>query len=225
VLAQPYEAEMRIQVGLPFLPNNEVSPDSTPLRRSKYVDSHIRPYRCRIMDSPDCRDAKFSSNACLLRHEREAHGDHNHGLNPYLCIFPSCERAKAPNGFPRAWNRRDHMMRVHGYEDERDISKKRTTAHGQSKRRKATSVPMQRSGSSAVSKVQAMSNVSVPIPVYAPTDRTQYVAHPSTYSMMPRAPMMTQYASMADVQFAQPQPMAISRTSGPIQPYHGMYSM
>jgi hypothetical protein len=225
VRAQPHEAEMRIQVGLPFLPHGGFSPNSAPPRHSKYVDSHIRPYRCRIMDSPDCRDAKFSSNACLLRHEREAHGDHNHGLNPYLCIFPGCERAKAPNGFPRAWNRRDHMMRVHGYEDERDISKKRNNTHTQNKRRKATSVPMQRSGSSAVSKVQAMSSIAAPIPVYAPTNRTQYMAQPSTYSMMPQATMMTQYTTMADVQFAQPQAMAISRTSGLVQPYTGMYSM
>lgn len=53
---------------------------------SKYLDSHLKPYRCKV---PACMDAQlqFSSNACLFRHEREAHGFHGHGDNPHLCLF------------------------------------------------------------------------------------------------------------------------------------------
>lgn len=57
----------------------------------------------------------FSSNACLFRHEREAHGFHGHGDNPHLCLFEGCDRAIPGNGFPRRWNLFDHMKRVHDY--------------------------------------------------------------------------------------------------------------
>ncbi|EEP75361.1 predicted protein [Uncinocarpus reesii 1704] len=78
----------------------------------KYLDSHLKPYRCKV---PQCVDAHFSSNACLFRHEREAHGMHGHGENPHLCRFPSCDRSIPGNGFPRRWNLHDHMRRVHDY--------------------------------------------------------------------------------------------------------------
>ncbi|KAL1960633.1 hypothetical protein VTO42DRAFT_7212 [Malbranchea cinnamomea] len=78
----------------------------------KYLDSHLKPYRCKV---PQCVDAHFSSNACLFRHEREAHGMHGHGENPHLCLFSSCERSIPGNGFPRRWNLHDHMRRVHDY--------------------------------------------------------------------------------------------------------------
>ncbi|OAL69263.1 hypothetical protein A7D00_6725 [Trichophyton violaceum] len=78
----------------------------------KYLDSHLKPYRCKV---PQCVDAHFSSNACLFRHEREAHGMHGHGENPHLCHFPACERSIPGNGFPRRWNLHDHMRRVHDY--------------------------------------------------------------------------------------------------------------
>ena len=58
----------------------------------------------------------FSSTACLLRHEREAHSMHGHGNKPHLCHFPDCERAAEDNGFPRRWNLFDHMKRVHDYD-------------------------------------------------------------------------------------------------------------
>ena len=57
----------------------------------------------------------FSSTACLLRHEREAHGMHGHGEKPYQCEFTDCERSFSGNGFPRRWNLQDHMKRVHDY--------------------------------------------------------------------------------------------------------------
>ncbi|PKY08432.1 putative C2H2 finger domain protein [Aspergillus campestris IBT 28561] len=80
----------------------------------KYLDSHLKPYRCRI---PACMDAQlqFSSNACLFRHEREAHGLHGHGDNPHLCLFEGCDRSVPGFGFPRRWNLFDHMRRVHDY--------------------------------------------------------------------------------------------------------------
>ncbi|KAL4900820.1 hypothetical protein BDW74DRAFT_182405 [Aspergillus multicolor] len=80
----------------------------------KYLDSHLKPYRCRV---PTCMDAQlhFSSNACLFRHEREAHGLHGHGDNPHLCLFEGCDRSIPGYGFPRRWNLYDHMRRVHDY--------------------------------------------------------------------------------------------------------------
>lgn len=38
---------------------------------------------------------------------------HGHGDKPYLCAYEGCERGALGNGFPRQWNLRDHMKRVH----------------------------------------------------------------------------------------------------------------
>lgn len=38
---------------------------------------------------------------------------HGHGDKPYLCSYEGCDRALPGNGFPRNWNLRDHMRRVH----------------------------------------------------------------------------------------------------------------
>ncbi|KAK8195726.1 hypothetical protein BKA81DRAFT_151037 [Phyllosticta paracitricarpa] len=78
----------------------------------KYVDSHLKPFRCKIAS---CINVEFSSTACLLRHEREAHGMHGHGSKPHLCAYADCERAIPGNGFPRRYNLYDHMKRVHDY--------------------------------------------------------------------------------------------------------------
>ncbi|KAJ5116158.1 hypothetical protein N7456_000506 [Penicillium angulare] len=80
----------------------------------KYLDSHLKPYRCKV---PACvgNQLRFSSNACLFRHEREAHGLHGHGDNPHLCLWEGCERSVPGYGFPRRWNLYDHMRRVHDY--------------------------------------------------------------------------------------------------------------
>lgn len=40
---------------------------------------------------------------------------HGHGDRPYHCQFADCERSQPGNGFPRKWNLRDHMKRVHNY--------------------------------------------------------------------------------------------------------------
>jgi len=86
----------------------------TPLKCNydKYVDSHLKPFRC---NKKVCVGVQFSSTACLLRHEREAHGMHGHGSRPHLCHFADCERSVPGNGFPRRYNLFDHMKRVHDY--------------------------------------------------------------------------------------------------------------
>lgn len=84
------------------------------IHRSKYIDSHLKPYRC---NDSGCEDLKFSSTACQLRHEREAHGSHGHGQKPFLCLYDGCDRSRPEGGFPRSWNRSDHMKRVHGHKD------------------------------------------------------------------------------------------------------------
>ncbi len=38
---------------------------------------------------------------------------HGHGEKPYLCTYEGCDRAQPGHGFPRQWNLRDHMRRVH----------------------------------------------------------------------------------------------------------------
>ncbi|KAI1433408.1 hypothetical protein GGR50DRAFT_506036 [Xylaria sp. CBS 124048] len=85
-------------------------PEKLKCNYDKFVDSHLKPYRCK---AEACENARFSSTACLLRHEREAHAMHGHGDKPYLCTYEGCERAMSGNGFPRQWNLRDHMRRVH----------------------------------------------------------------------------------------------------------------
>ncbi|KAI4862176.1 hypothetical protein F4820DRAFT_35045 [Hypoxylon rubiginosum] len=85
-------------------------PEKLKCNYDKFVDSHLKPYRCKI---ESCENARFSSTACLLRHEREAHAMHGHGDKPYLCTYEGCDRAVPGNGFPRQWNLKDHMRRVH----------------------------------------------------------------------------------------------------------------
>ncbi|CAN8096921.1 unnamed protein product [Discula destructiva] len=85
-------------------------PEKLKCNYDKFVDSHLKPYRCKL---DICRELKFSSTACLLRHEREAHGMHGHGTKPYPCTYAGCDRAQPGNGFPRKWNLHDHMHRVH----------------------------------------------------------------------------------------------------------------
>ncbi len=79
---------------------------------SKYIDTHLKPFICKV---GQCDDQKFSSTACLLRHEREAHGMHGHGDKPFLCLYDGCDRSVEGSGFPRRYNWLDHMKRVHDY--------------------------------------------------------------------------------------------------------------
>ncbi|KAL1963075.1 hypothetical protein VTN77DRAFT_8721 [Rasamsonia byssochlamydoides] len=102
----------------------------------KYLDSHLKPYRCKV---PACMAQKlhFSSNACLFRHEREAHGFHGHGDNPHLCLFEGCDRSIPGYGFPRRWNLYDHMKRVHDYtSSDQPSSPENNSAGGQASKKK-----------------------------------------------------------------------------------------
>ena len=83
-----------------------------PCLSSKFIDSHLKPFRCKM---EACAKMEFSSTACLLRHEREAHGLHGHGEKPNLCEYAGCDRATPGNGFPRRYNLFDHMKRVHDH--------------------------------------------------------------------------------------------------------------
>ncbi|KAI8930563.1 hypothetical protein NX059_012173 [Plenodomus lindquistii] len=91
--------------------------DHKPTKRKcdydKYVDSHIKPFRC---NNKACDKISFSSNACLLRHKREAHGVHGPSSGPHLCEYKGCERAAVGHGFARRYNLLDHMKRVHQHE-------------------------------------------------------------------------------------------------------------
>lgn len=96
----------------------------------KFLDSHIKPFRCK---REKCDDVKFSSTACLLRHERENHGMHGHGDRPHLCYYPECDRSRIGHGFPRRYNAFDHMKRVHGWKGDQNnpsSSPKEGTAPG-----------------------------------------------------------------------------------------------
>ena len=147
---------------------------------SKNLDSHLRPYRCKA-DNPDCQEKAFSSNAVLFRHEREAHGLHGHGDNPWTCAYDGCERRKHGNGFPRKWNLYDHMRRVHGHSGE-ECNDQRASVDVHRKRKGATgskSVPMKRSTSSQLKAKHASASYSKdsrhaptlsrpePLPVYS----------------------------------------------------------
>lgn len=66
---------------------------------------------------------------------------HGHGDKPFLCSYDGCDRSMPGNGFPRQWNLRDHMRRVHN--DNRLPGSPTGTAQGQqpSKGRKRKDAP------------------------------------------------------------------------------------
>jgi hypothetical protein len=164
----------------------------------------LRPYKCRCaLPGMDCEDQRFSSNACLFRHEREAHGKHGHGDNPYLCKYAHCPRAAAKNGVPRSWNQRDHMKRVHNWKPEDDEDEQPQGRHSENGRRRKgsgapTSVPMKRSESSQYGR-HAVAPYSRDGRRAVTSSRHQDVK----YSSMQTGNMMTYDVSMGDMQFAQ----------------------
>ncbi|KAF2220898.1 hypothetical protein BDZ85DRAFT_265950 [Elsinoe ampelina] len=109
------------QDGMYHCPFDDCAHQPTPLKCNydKFIDSHIKPFRCR---NAHCSEQQFSSTACLLRHEREAHGLHGHGERPNLCQYQDCDRARPGNGFPRHYNLMDHMRRVHGHETKEEAN-------------------------------------------------------------------------------------------------------
>ncbi|TKA22569.1 hypothetical protein B0A50_08139 [Salinomyces thailandicus] len=96
-------------------PSCQHKPTKLKCNYDKFIDSHLKPFRCKV---DACAKQEFSSTACLLRHEREAHGMHGHGDRPHLCYYPGCERGMLGNGFPRRYNLFDHMRRVHDHKDD-----------------------------------------------------------------------------------------------------------
>jgi hypothetical protein len=136
---------------------------------SKFVDSHLKPYRCKALA---CENARFSSTACLLRHEREAHAMHGHGEKPFLCRFEGCERGTPGNGFPRHWNLCDHMKRVH--------NRSPSPPHGSNKPARSSrkrNNEASESGSSKRSPVNASSSVekaSAPIPTMSLSEQYKH---------------------------------------------------
>ncbi|KAJ5692717.1 hypothetical protein N7462_002140 [Penicillium macrosclerotiorum] len=112
---------------------------------SKYLDSHLKPYRCKVAACMESQ-LRFSSNACLFRHEREAHGFHGHGDNPHLCHFEGCERSVPGFGFPRRWNLHDHMRRVHDYNSSERHSSPENSPPGVPTKKKDSSAGRKRRG-------------------------------------------------------------------------------
>jgi hypothetical protein len=110
-------------------------------QHSKYLDSHLKPYQCK---HAECGELKFSSNACLFRHEREAHGMHFYGKNPHRCQYAGCDRSI--EGFPRRWNLHDHMKRVHKHNSSQPMDTKEDYSDYE--------IPNKRKGSGAPSSCQ-----------------------------------------------------------------------
>ena len=111
---KPTKLKCNYEYELPSLPDMSAHRLlTTPCPRSKFIDSHLKPFRCKF---ESCAKQEFSSTACRLRHEREAHGMHGHGDKPHICIYTGCDRGIPGNGFPRRYNLFDHMRRVHGHE-------------------------------------------------------------------------------------------------------------
>ncbi|KAL2752612.1 hypothetical protein ACRALDRAFT_2112831 [Sodiomyces alcalophilus JCM 7366] len=132
-------------------PNCNHKPEKLKCNYDKFVDSHLKPYRCK---DPACQNSRFSSTACLLRHEREAHAMHGHGDKPFLCTYEGCDRSVPGNGFPRQWNLRDHMRRVHN--DSRLPGSPTTSSQGQqSKGRKRKEAPKATSAASRKAAAKA----------------------------------------------------------------------
>lgn len=105
--------------------------------RSKTVEAHIKQYRC--MKDPKGCDKPMTSRAIRFRHEREQHGSCKHN-----CLFGDCSRAKDGAGFPRAYNRNDHMRRAHGWVPETDHKKKTATKPDRKRKRDTQKTAVQK---------------------------------------------------------------------------------
>ena len=53
---------------------------------------------------------------------------HGHGEKPFLCTYSGCDRSTAGNGFPRHWNLRDHLRRVHNDSEAVQLGSPESTA-------------------------------------------------------------------------------------------------
>lgn len=133
--SQARQAEVQLRVSAD---SKTPAPCNVLTTDSKFVDSHLKPYRCKVAS---CSAAKFSSTACRLRHEREAHGLHGHGDKPYSCNYTGCERSLPGNGFPRQWNLKDHMKRVHNDTGCPDVSPPPAAQPQTKSRKRKTDLP------------------------------------------------------------------------------------
>ncbi|USW47714.1 Putative Zinc finger C2H2-type [Septoria linicola] len=154
-------------------PSCQHKPTKLKCNYDKFIDSHLKPFRCKI---ESCSKQEFSSTACLLRHEREAHGMHGHGERPHLCFYPGCERGIPGNGFPRRYNLFDHMKRVHDHKEEphHDRSADQVPRKPASRKRKAS--PSGEESAAQRIKSQSAPAMSLPQEVY-PVQLTAYSEH------------------------------------------------
>jgi hypothetical protein len=166
--AEKLKCNYEYEISNSFISNNVI----LILKYSKFVDSHLKPYRCKVIA---CENLNFSSTACLLRHEREAHAMHGHGNKPFLCSYKECDRATANNGFPRHWNLRDHMRRVHN--DGGSVSPP-PPGHSRGKKRKNDEKPENQPTEKATKKV------NTPAVVHQPQGPTQEELYQQEYQRL-----------------------------------------
>lgn len=84
-----------------------------------------------------------------------------HGHQAYNCTYKGCERSQEGKGFPRAWNLKDHMRRVHNdhgngsvqgqAEEPQPKSRRKSKASSTSSRKSSKSMPV--ADTSAMDKV------------------------------------------------------------------------
>lgn len=75
-----------------------------------------------------------------------------HGHQAYNCTYKGCERSQEGKGFPRAWNLKDHMRRVHNdhgngpsqgqAEEPQPKSRRKSKASSTSSRKSSKSMPV-----------------------------------------------------------------------------------
>lgn len=82
---------------------------------------------------------------------------HGHGDKPFLCTHEGCDRSIPGNGFPRQWNLRDHMRRVHN-DNRLPGTPTGSSQNQQSKSRKRKEAPKSAAaaGRKAAAKANAM---------------------------------------------------------------------
>lgn len=85
---------------------------------------------------------------------------HGHGDKPYLCPHAGCDRALPGFGFPRQWNLKDHMRRVH-HDDGKQLERMVAAAAASAAAAESISV-VASSSSQVVSKSRKRKKESAP---------------------------------------------------------------
>lgn len=75
-----------------------------------------------------------------------------HGHQAYNCTYKGCERSQEGKGFPRAWNLKDHMRRVHNdhgngatqdqNEEQQPKGRRKSKSSSSSSRKSSKSMPV-----------------------------------------------------------------------------------